>query len=56
MFLTGGPEDSAISSGKKYILFLKDSEIGPYPIDGPVGVLPIENGKAKTFSRPMKTV
>ena len=49
MFLTGGPEDSAISSGKTYILFLKDSEIGPYPVDGPVGVLQIENGKAKTF-------
>lgn len=47
-FLTGGPEDPTIQIGHKYMLFLKDSDIGPYPLDGAVGVIPVEIGKAKT--------
>jgi hypothetical protein len=44
----GGPERPVITEGKRYILFLQQSEVGPYPLGSLSGVLPITDNDVQT--------
>ena len=48
MYLTGTSEHPALEIGKNYFLFFKESDIGPYPLDGVEGVVYEKNNKVMT--------